>query len=147
VGERWTCEMAFSVRERNTVGPQEGAPKVYVSRGVTELAGYPSGGVPPLHSLPCAWSECSEYGCHICGEGGEFETITLDAPCFSYGRIVLDHTEVVLHSDDPITPVGLLRIHTFHVERKGTSHETNPARSRSGAFQAGISRDGLNSDT
>jgi len=60
----------------------------------------------------------SEYGCHICGEGGEFETLTLDAPCFRRGRIVLDRTEVVLHSDDPITPVGLLRIHACHVERK-----------------------------
>lgn len=63
----------------------------------------------------------SEYGCHICGEGGEFETLTLDAPCFRHGRIALDRTEVVLHSDDPITPVGLLRIHACHVERKSAA--------------------------
>lgn len=29
------------------------------------------------------------YGCNACGEGGEFETMTLDCPAFKYGRIEL----------------------------------------------------------
>lgn len=30
------------------------------------------------------------YGCNVCGEGGEYETLTLDCPAFQHGRIVLD---------------------------------------------------------
>ena len=30
----------------------------------------------------------TKYGLHICGEGGEYETLTLDCPLFKY-RIVL----------------------------------------------------------
>ena len=29
------------------------------------------------------------YGCNACGEGGEFETLTLDCPAFSLGHIEL----------------------------------------------------------
>ena len=29
------------------------------------------------------------YGCNACGEGGEFETLTLDCPAFEHGRIEL----------------------------------------------------------
>jgi diphthamide synthase (EF-2-diphthine--ammonia ligase) len=34
-----------------------------------------------------------KYGVHVCGEGGEYETITIDCPLFQR-RIVLDDTEV-----------------------------------------------------
>lgn len=30
-----------------------------------------------------------KFGCNACGEGGEFETLTLDGPMFSHGRISL----------------------------------------------------------
>lgn len=36
------------------------------------------------------------YGCNVCGEGGEYETLTLDCPMFTKGRIVLDKYEVRL---------------------------------------------------
>mgnify|MGYP001807172364 CR=1 FL=1 len=34
------------------------------------------------------------YGCNVCGEGGEYETLTLDCAVFGRGRIVLDEFEV-----------------------------------------------------
>lgn len=34
------------------------------------------------------------FGCNVCGEGGEYETLTLDCPAFTHGRIVLDDWEV-----------------------------------------------------
>ena len=37
---------------------------------------------------------CREYGTHVCGEGGEYETLTLDAPWFTRGRLVLEEWEV-----------------------------------------------------
>ena len=36
------------------------------------------------------------YGSNVCGEGGEYETLTLDCPAFKHGRIVLDESEVRL---------------------------------------------------
>jgi diphthine-ammonia ligase len=32
----------------------------------------------------------AQYGTNACGEGGEFETITLDCPAFTLARIVLE---------------------------------------------------------
>lgn len=34
------------------------------------------------------------FGCNVCGEGGEYETLTLDCPAFKHGRIVLDDWQV-----------------------------------------------------
>ncbi|OAX44530.1 hypothetical protein K503DRAFT_729194 [Rhizopogon vinicolor AM-OR11-026] len=51
----------------------------------------------------------SLYGLHVCGEGGEYETLTLDSPMFKY-RIVLDETEVVMHVENDVAPVAYLRI-------------------------------------
>ena len=43
---------------------------------------------PPLQQL------ADRDGCNVCGEGGEYETLTLDCPLFTRGRIVLDKSEV-----------------------------------------------------
>ncbi|KAJ0237093.1 Diphthamide synthase [Hirschfeldia incana] len=59
------------------------------------------------------------YGSNVCGEGGEYETLTLDCPLFTNARIVLDEFQVVLHSPDSIAPVGVLHPTTFHLEKKG----------------------------
>ena len=32
----------------------------------------------------------AQYGCNACGEGGEFETLTLDCPAFVHGRIEIE---------------------------------------------------------
>lgn len=58
-----------------------------------------------------------EIGFNVCGEGGEYETLTLDCPLFSK-RIVIDESEVVMHSDDAFSPVGFLNIVKFHLEEK-----------------------------
>ena len=49
------------------------------------------------------------YDAHVCGEGGEYETLTLDAPIFSR-RVDLRTTQVVLHSDAAFASVSYLRI-------------------------------------
>ncbi|KAK9470751.1 uncharacterized protein V1510DRAFT_422049 [Dipodascopsis tothii] len=41
------------------------------------------------------------YGLHVCGEGGEYETLVLDAPVFAR-RLVIDRTEAVVHSADDV---------------------------------------------
>ncbi|KAH6762662.1 endoribonuclease [Perilla frutescens var. hirtella] len=58
------------------------------------------------------------YGINVCGEGGEYETLTLDCPLFENARIVLDKFEVVLHSPDQIAPVGVLHPLEYHLEKK-----------------------------
>ncbi|KAI8825669.1 ATP-binding protein [Fimicolochytrium jonesii] len=57
------------------------------------------------------------YGAHVCGEGGEFETFTLDCPLF-IKRIVIDKMEEVIHSDDGVVTVAYLRIVKCHLEVK-----------------------------
>ncbi|XP_012089348.1 diphthine--ammonia ligase isoform X2 [Jatropha curcas] len=58
------------------------------------------------------------YGINVCGEGGEYETLTLDCPLFVNARIVLDEFEIVLHSSDSIAPVGVVHPISFHLENK-----------------------------
>ncbi|KAF9585953.1 hypothetical protein BGW38_010811 [Lunasporangiospora selenospora] len=58
-----------------------------------------------------------EYDLHICGEGGEYETLTLDCPLFRR-RIVVDESEVVIHSDDHFAQVAYLRFKQLHLEDK-----------------------------
>ncbi|KAF6136194.1 hypothetical protein GIB67_001603 [Kingdonia uniflora] len=58
------------------------------------------------------------YGINVCGEGGEYETLTLDCPLFKNARIVLDNFQVIMHSSGSIAPVGVLHPSTFHLEHK-----------------------------
>ncbi|CAG5866574.1 unnamed protein product [Menidia menidia] len=58
-----------------------------------------------------------KYGVHICGEGGEYETFTLDCPLFKK-KIVIDAAETVIHSADAFAPVGYLRFTSMHTENK-----------------------------
>ncbi|XP_020250608.1 diphthine--ammonia ligase isoform X2 [Asparagus officinalis] len=60
------------------------------------------------------------YGINVCGEGGEYETLTLDCPLFTNARIVLDKFHVILHSPDSIAPVGVLHPLAFHLEHKSS---------------------------
>ncbi|THV08413.1 hypothetical protein K435DRAFT_832898 [Dendrothele bispora CBS 962.96] len=57
------------------------------------------------------------YGSHICGEGGEYETLTLDCPLFK-SRIVLEDIETVIHSDNDFATVAFLRIKDASLEPK-----------------------------
>ncbi|KAJ3563369.1 hypothetical protein NP233_g8983 [Leucocoprinus birnbaumii] len=49
------------------------------------------------------------YGSHVCGEGGEYESLTLDCPLFKR-RIQLKDVETVIHSDSSFATVAYLRI-------------------------------------
>ncbi|KAJ3882965.1 hypothetical protein F5051DRAFT_392889 [Lentinula edodes] len=60
------------------------------------------------------------YGSHICGEGGEYESLTLDCPLFK-SRIVLTDVETVIHSDNDFATVAYLRIKNARLEPKSTS--------------------------
>lgn len=59
----------------------------------------------------------SKYGSNVCGEGGEFESLTLDCPLFKK-KIVLKDTEVITHSDDAFAPVYFLKVRSFNIENK-----------------------------
>lgn len=48
------------------------------------------------------------YDLHICGEGGEYETFTVDCPLFKR-RIVVEETETIIHSDDAFAQVAYLK--------------------------------------
>ncbi|XP_035674610.1 diphthine--ammonia ligase-like [Branchiostoma floridae] len=58
-----------------------------------------------------------KYGLNICGEGGEYETFTLDCPLFRK-KIVIDCSEKVVHSADPFAPVAYLKFPKMHLEEK-----------------------------
>lgn len=85
-------------------------------------------GLRPEHHLGATLAAVSSklhalrdtYGINVCGEGGEYETLTLDCPLFDHGRLVLDAWEAVTIADDAMAPVALLHPNSFHVEPKGT---------------------------
>ncbi|CAH8586255.1 unnamed protein product [Schistosoma turkestanicum] len=55
---------------------------------------------------------------NVCGEGGEFETVTLDCPIF-HSRIHLgSKPEIVMHSKDPFSPTAYLRLRNLLLEAK-----------------------------
>jgi len=62
-----------------------------------------------------------KYGCNICGEGGEYETLTLDCPVFRQASIILDAWQPLLHSEDSVARVGVLHPTNFSVNAKGGS--------------------------
>ncbi|KAH7299312.1 hypothetical protein KP509_24G004900 [Ceratopteris richardii] len=67
---------------------------------------------------PCLNQLHVRFGINVCGEGGEYETLTLDCPLFKNHRILLDEYEIVQHSADNIAPVGVLHPSKFHLECK-----------------------------
>ncbi|GAA5911944.1 diphthine--ammonia ligase [Sporobolomyces salmoneus] len=56
---------------------------------------------PILHKLN------ERYETHICGEGGEYETFTLDSPIFQK-RLVLEETRTIVSNPDPHSTVAHL---------------------------------------
>ncbi|KAI8058125.1 hypothetical protein BDF22DRAFT_663954 [Syncephalis plumigaleata] len=58
-----------------------------------------------------------QFGVHVCGEGGEYETFTLDCPLF-VKRIVVKSSEVVVHSNDAFAPVAYLKFKELDIEPK-----------------------------
>ncbi|CAJ1073366.1 diphthine--ammonia ligase isoform X1 [Xyrichtys novacula] len=74
-------------------------------------------GKPLAEMEPYLKQLSQKYGVHICGEGGEYETFTLDCPLFKK-KIVIDAAETVIHSADAFAPVGYLRFNGMHTESK-----------------------------
>ncbi|XP_030787254.1 diphthine--ammonia ligase isoform X1 [Rhinopithecus roxellana] len=68
-----------------------------------------------------------KYGVHVCGEGGEYETFTLDCPLFKK-KIIVDSSEVVMHSADAFAPVAYLRFLELHLEDKAEEQKSDLAR-------------------
>jgi len=58
-----------------------------------------------------------ENAMNVCGEGGEYESLTLNCRLFKK-RIVVDDTQLVIHSNDAFATVGYLKIKKFHLEEK-----------------------------
>ncbi|XP_065051613.1 uncharacterized protein LOC135681209 [Rhopilema esculentum] len=80
----------------------------------------------------------AKYGLNICGEGGEYETMTLDCPIF-LKRIIVDKSEIVIHSDDAFAPVGYVKFKAVHLEDKGM----DPNLSLKQRLIKGIHEDGI----
>ena len=54
----------------------------------------------------------SKYGLNPCGEGGEYETLTLDSPMCTQGRLELEpvtEEDIVVHCNNASAPVVFLR--------------------------------------
>ncbi|KAG8713509.1 hypothetical protein FRC09_018646 [Ceratobasidium sp. 395] len=65
------------------------------------------------------------YGAHICGEGGEYETLTLDCPAFKR-RIVLKETKTIVHSDHAFATVAYLEVKDASLEEKSEHALSQP---------------------
>lgn len=88
-------------------------PKKHLGRTLAEMQ-------PELHNMH------TKFELNVCGEGGEYETFTLDCPLFKK-KIVLDEPEMVIHSDDAFSPVGYLNLKKAHLEDKDTDLRMNQA--------------------
>jgi len=58
-----------------------------------------------------------KYGCNPCGEGGEYETLTLDCPLFQE-KLVIDESETVMVNADPVLSVAYFKPTKIHLEPK-----------------------------
>ncbi|KAI8034757.1 uncharacterized protein LOC128264077 [Drosophila gunungcola] len=58
-----------------------------------------------------------KYGLNVCGEGGEYETFTLDCPLFRQ-RIVIEDIQTIISSADPICPVGYINFTKLTLQPK-----------------------------
>lgn len=67
----------------------------------------------PEHPLT---TQESQYGAHPAGEGGEYETLTLDIPLFSH-RLILTKTRTIVTDPEPY-PVAYLKVEEAKLEEK-----------------------------
>lgn len=56
------------------------------------------------HLYPHLMRLNAQFGINVCGEGGEYETLTLDSP-LHHSRLRIDEYDVVCHSNDAFAPV------------------------------------------
>eukprot|EP00924_Labyrinthula_sp_SR-Ha-C_P016013 snap_masked-scaffold_4-processed-gene-16.34-mRNA-1 protein AED:0.31 eAED:0.31 QI:0/-1/0/1/-1/1/1/0/640 len=63
-----------------------------------------------------------DFGFHVCGEGGEYETLVLDCPLFEE-QIVVDEKELIVVSEDIVQTVAHLYIKSSSLKKKFGSKE------------------------
>ena len=86
-------------------------PRAHLGKTLAEMS-------PHLHAMN------TKYDLNVCGEGGEYETLTLDCPLFCK-KIVIDEKKLVMDSDVAFAPVGYLTFDSVHVADKGMNeHNT-----------------------
>ncbi|GBC04523.1 hypothetical protein RclHR1_05710006 [Rhizophagus clarus] len=71
--------------------------------------------IEQLYSYLCELNE--KYDVNVCGEGGEYETFTLDCPLF-VKRLMVEEMETIVHSDDAFAEVAYLRLKRLIVKEK-----------------------------
>lgn len=55
----------------------------------------------------------TKFGANVCGEGGEYESLTLDCPLFKRKKIQIKDYEMKIHSNDAFAQVGYLIFKQF----------------------------------
>ncbi|GAW83601.1 hypothetical protein, conserved [Plasmodium gonderi] len=58
-----------------------------------------------------------KYGLSICGEGGEYETCTLDCSLYKH-KIVIEEYDIIQHTNDMVCPVFLFKPLKWRLEKK-----------------------------
>ncbi|CAE6401204.1 unnamed protein product [Rhizoctonia solani] len=66
-----------------------------------------------------------KFGAHICGEGGEYETLTLNCSAFKR-RITIKETKTIVHSDHSFATVAYLQIKDAVLEGKSQPTPATP---------------------
>ncbi|CAF2859442.1 unnamed protein product [Rotaria sp. Silwood2] len=62
--------------------------------------------------------ELEKYGASVCGEDGEYESLTLDCPLFKRKRIIIDEFEIKTFSNDTVDKIGYFLFKKFHLQDK-----------------------------
>ncbi len=56
-----------------------------------------------------------KYQINVCGEGGEFESLTLDCPLFKNKKLKILETDTIVHRCDDLAPVVFLKIKRIEI--------------------------------
>jgi diphthine-ammonia ligase len=59
-----------------------------------------------------------QYGVHVCGEGGEYETLVLSLPTFDRDIVLSNNTPIVCQSEDPVSAVSYLAVPRLELKPK-----------------------------
>eukprot|EP01024_Parvocaulis_polyphysoides_P037319 TRINITY_DN33240_c1_g1_i2.p3 TRINITY_DN33240_c1_g1~~TRINITY_DN33240_c1_g1_i2.p3 ORF type:complete len:126 (-),score=32.15 TRINITY_DN33240_c1_g1_i2:18-395(-) len=65
-----------------------------------------------------------KFGINVCGEGGEYETVTLDCPLFKFGRICVEEWKTEIQGGN-LSPCGWLIPLKSRVESKNNNQNNN----------------------
>lgn len=58
------------------------------------------------------------HGVNVCGEGGEFESLTLDCPLYRHYRLEIVQADTITHRDDDLAPVVFFKINQLRLVPK-----------------------------